>query len=168
MFDSCGAHSNIWINLLDKNNALYSREFEDYFRLSQPRVERMLLQDFGRCGDTFYQRFRVNMCGRVGPSLEAKVLLPLATIAYGDHALHSLRVTYQVSQSRLWLARKIYRVFFETIQKIYGDEYMRTPTATDLKAICTLHWIHCPMEWQGVFRSGREKNKYYCGGGGCL
>jgi hypothetical protein len=77
------------------------------------------------------------------------------------------------------MARKIYRVFLETIQKIYGDEYMRTPSTatTDLKkAICTLHkrvhgvsgmlgsldcmvtkWKNCPMEWQGVFR-GREKS----------
>ncbi len=65
----------------------------------------------------------------------------------------------------------------ETIQKIYGDEYMRVPTASDLKAICTLHrrvhhrvsgmfgsldcmltkWKNCPMEWQGVFK-GREKS----------
>jgi hypothetical protein len=122
VFGSRGAYSNIQINLLDEN-ALYSREFEDYFRLSRPRVERML-QDFGRCGDPFYKSFRVDMCGRVGPSLEAKVLLPLAAIAYGA-APHFLCVTYQVSQS---MARKMYRVFLETIQTIYGDEYMRTPT----------------------------------------
>jgi hypothetical protein len=75
------------------------------------------------------------------------------------------------------MARKIYRVFIETIQRIYGDEYLRTPTASDLKAICTLHrrvhgvsgmlgsldccmltkWKNCPMQWQGVFK-GREKS----------
>jgi hypothetical protein len=78
------------------------------------------------------------------------------------------------------MAIKIYRVFLETIQKINGDGYIRTPTPpTDLKAICTLHrrvhgvsgmlgslldcmllpkWKNCPMElWQGVFR-GRERS----------
>jgi hypothetical protein len=170
VFDSRGAHNIVRVNLLD-DNALYSRDFEDFFRLSRSRVERML-QDFGNSGDPFYRSFRVDMCGRVGASLEAKVLLPLAAIAYGD-APHSLCLTYQVSPS---MARKIYRVFLHTIQNIYGCEYMRTPTATDLKAICTLHrrvhgvsgmlgsldcmltkWKNCPMEWQGVFK-GREKS----------
>ncbi len=170
LFDSRGAYNTIRTNLLDENS-LYSRDFEDFFRMSRSRVERML-NDFGRSGDPFYQSFRVDMCGRVGASLEAKILLPLTVIAYGS-APHSLCVTYQVSQS---MARKIYRVFIETIQKIYGDEYLRTPTASDLKAICTLHrrvhgvsgmigsldcmltkWKNCPMEWQGVFK-GREKS----------
>jgi hypothetical protein len=170
VFDSRAAYNHIRANLLDEN-ALYSRDFEDFFRLSRSRVERML-QDFGNSGEPFYRSFRVDMCGRVGASLEAKVLLPLTAIAYGD-APHSLCVTYQVSQS---MARKMYRVFLQTIQTIYGDEYMRTPTATDLKAICTLHrrvhgvngmlgsldcmltkWKNCPMEWQGVFK-GREKS----------
>jgi hypothetical protein len=112
------------------------------------------------------------MCGREGASIEAKVLLPLTAIAHGT-APHLLCVNYQVSQT---MARRMYRVFIETIQHVYGDEYMRTPTATDLKAICTLHrrvhgvsgmlgsldcmltkWKNCPMEWQGVFK-GREKS----------
>ncbi len=71
----------------------------------------------------------------------------------------------------------MYRVFIETIQQVYGNEFMRTHTATDLNAICsTLHrsvhgvngmlgsldcmltkWKNCPMEWQGVFKD-REKS----------
>jgi hypothetical protein len=171
MFDYRGAYNTIWTNLLDEN-ALYSRDFEDFFRLSRSRVERKL-QDFGNSGGPFYQRsFRVDMCGREGVSLKAKVLLPLTAIAHGTSP-HCLCVNYQVSQA---MARKMYRVFLETIQKIYGDEYTRTPTAKDLKAICTLHrrvhgvsgmlgsldcmltkWKNCPMEWQGVFK-GREKS----------
>ena len=170
VFDSRAAYNYIRTNLLDEN-ALYSRDFEDFFRLSRSRVER-LLQDFGNRGGRFYQSFRVDMCGREGASLEAKVLLPLTVVAHGTPP-HLLCVNYQVSQT---MARRVYRVFIETIQKIYGDEYMRMPTASDLKAICTLHrrvhrvsgmfgsldcmltkWKNCPMEWQGVFK-GREKS----------
>jgi hypothetical protein len=171
VFDSRAAHDHIRSNLLDEN-ALYSRDFEDFFRLSRSRVERML-QDFGNSGLPFYRSFRVDMCGREGASLEAKILLPLTAIAHGT-APHLLCMNYQVSQEAM--ARKMYRVFIETIQEVYGDEYMRTPTATDLKAICALHrrvhgvsgmlgsldcmltkWKNCPMEWQGVFK-GREKS----------
>jgi hypothetical protein len=117
------------------------------------------------------------MCGREGASVEAKVLLPLTAIAHGI-APHLLCVNSQVLSQTM--ARRIYRVFIETMQQVYdGDEYMRTPTATDLKAIlCTLHrrvhgvsgtmlgsldcmltkWKNCPMEWQGVFKEGREKS----------
>jgi hypothetical protein len=49
----------------------------------------MILEDFGRYGDTnpFYKKiFGVDIFGRVGASLEAKLLLPLKkTLAYGLH-----------------------------------------------------------------------------------
>ncbi len=48
VFDSRAANNTIRTNLLDEN-ALYSRDFEDFFRLSQSRLERML-QDFGNSG----------------------------------------------------------------------------------------------------------------------
>jgi hypothetical protein len=45
VFDSCAAYNHICrTNLLDEN-ALYSRDFEDFFQLSCSRVGRML-QDF--------------------------------------------------------------------------------------------------------------------------
>ncbi len=84
VFDSRGAHNTIRTNLLDENS-LYSRDSEDFFRMSRSRVGRML-NDFGRsAGNPVYQSFlRVDMCGRVGASLEAKILLPLTVIAYGS------------------------------------------------------------------------------------
>ena len=164
------AYEDIMANLLGEN-ALFSREFHQFFRLSIPRVKR-LIEDFANSGDPFYRTFRVDQFGRMGASREVKILLPLRALAYGD-APHSFTSCFQVSES---MARKCFRKFVSTIQTLYGDEYLRRPTATDLRAICSLHervhgvkgmlgsldcmltkWKNCPMEWQGNFK-GREKS----------
>jgi hypothetical protein len=88
------------------------------------------------------------MCGREGASVKAKVLLPLTTVIAHGTVPHLLCVSYEVSQT---MARRMYRVFIETIQNKNGEEYMRTPTASDLKGICTLHRrVH---EVSGMFGS---------------
>jgi hypothetical protein len=49
-----------------------------FFRLSRTRVQ-LILEDLGRLSETshpFFQSFRVDKIGRVGASVEAKVLLP--------------------------------------------------------------------------------------------
>jgi hypothetical protein len=70
---------------LGDNSPLFSQEFFRYFRLSRARVQ-ILLEDFGRFSDInpFYKTFRIDTrFGKVGASLEAQVLLPLKTLAYG-------------------------------------------------------------------------------------
>ncbi len=69
----------------DKNSALLGQEFIRYFWFSRARVQ-ILLDDFGRFSETnpFYNTFRVDRFGRVGASLEAKILLPLKTLAHAS------------------------------------------------------------------------------------
>jgi hypothetical protein len=52
VLDSRAAYNTISTNLLDENALYYSRGFEDFFRLSRSRVERML-KDFGNSGGPF-------------------------------------------------------------------------------------------------------------------
>jgi hypothetical protein len=83
-----------------------------------------MLQDLDNSGDPFYRSFRVDKFGRVGLCIEVKVLLvPLRALVYDD-APHCFCCNYHVSPS---MARKCYRHFLVSIQRVYGDEYMRTP-----------------------------------------
>ena len=72
-----------------------------------------------------------------GACLEAKVLLPLKTFAYGV-ATHTFTDYFQVSPE---LAAKCCDEFAATIatKQIKGEEYLRIPDATDLKMMILLH-----------------------------
>jgi hypothetical protein len=122
---------------------------------------------------SFFQTFRRDKFGRVGASLEAKVLLLLFSIAYGGDPPHAICAYFQVSTP---LAREeCYKRFLGAIVKIHGDEFLRIPTAPDLRSITTLHkkvhgvagiigsldcmqtrWKNCPVAWQQSFK-GRHK-----------
>jgi hypothetical protein len=120
------------------HNPLYGKEFPLYFRLSRTRVQ-MILEDLGRLSETshpFVQSFRVDTFGRMGASVEAKVLLPLKSLAYGV-APHCLADYFQVSQP---MARECVKHFIKVIPYLYSQEYLRSlPTAVDLKCITALH-----------------------------
>jgi hypothetical protein len=169
LFDVWGAWGNIQRDYLGER-ALFDGEFRKSFRLSRSRVE-LILQDLGASGEPFFQTFRRDKFGRVGPSLEAKVLLPLISIAYGD-APHAFCAYFQMSTP---MARECYKHFLTAIVKIYGDEFLRIPSAADLRSITTLHknvhgiegmigsldcmqtkWKNCPVAWQQSFK-GRNK-----------
>jgi hypothetical protein len=171
-FDYRGAYSCIMRDHLRPHNPLFGKEFIHYFRLSRTRVQ-MILEDFGRYGDInpFYKTFRVDMFGRVGASLEAKVLLPLKTLAYGV-APHCFCDYFQVSKP---MARECYKHFLDTMCHHYMGEYLGLPTSADLRNIVALHkrvhgvdgmigsldcmqtkWKNCPVAWQQSFK-GRSK-----------
>jgi hypothetical protein len=157
-------------------NPLYEKEFPLYFRLSQTRVQ-LILEDLGRLSETshpFFQSFRVDMFGRMGASVEAKVLLPLKSLAYGGVAPHCFADYFQVSQP---MARECVKQFIRVIiPYLYSQEFLRLPTPVDLKNITALHervhgvpgmvgsldcmqtrWKNCPIAcWQQSFR-GRSK-----------
>ena len=168
-FDYSGAFNAIHRDFIGPD-ALFGKDFHLLFRLSRPRVQR-LMEDLAHTGDPFYRTFRVDMCGRVGASMEVKVLLPLRCLAYGD-APHCFCSCFQVSISQ---SKEIYNRFLAKIYRIYKDEYLRLPTAADLKSVTTLHkavhgvpgmigsldcmqtkWKNCPIEWQGCFK-GQSK-----------
>ncbi|KAG7337910.1 plant transposon protein [Nitzschia inconspicua] len=103
--------------------------------------------------------------------LQSKLLLPLKCLAYGEPH-HAFIDYFQMSRS---FAKICCVEFDKAIKSIYIDEWLRLPTAEDLKAILKLHKtvhgvegmvgsIHCshtyrknyPAAWQGSFQ-GNEK-----------
>ena len=145
------------------------RQFETMFRLSRSRFQRLMF-DVGRKGIKFYTD-NVDGTGDTGASFEARLLLPLRCMAYGVPP-HCFRDYFQMLET---LAKTCCYRFYETIVRIYVGEYLRLPTAEDLKNITTLHkavhgvngmfglldcmhtwWKNCPVAWKGSFK-GKEK-----------
>ena len=147
------------------------REFDTMFRISKPRFMRMM-RDFASIEDPYYVHDARDAFGRECASFEAKLLLPLKVLAYGV-APHTFRDYFQMS---ITLARNCCKNFNETMISLYQSEYLRLPTAKDLKAIVGLHkaqhkvdgmmgsldcthtwWKNCPTAWQGSFSGGKGK-----------
>jgi Plant transposon protein len=150
--------------------SLYTRDFKErFFRLSRPRVQ-CIITALANSGLAFYKSFRKDIFGNEGASMEAKVLLPIRTLAYGvgDHCFMDV---YQMSPS---MAQTCCTTFCRVIPQLFGEEYMRLPTAADLRAITALHkevhgvdgmlgsldcmhtyWKSCPVAWQQSFK-GKE------------
>ena len=144
------------------------KEFDMMFRISRARFERMMV-DFANSGNSFYSG-KKDCAGLKGASLEAKILLPLKTLAFGV-APHAFSDYFQMSQS---LARECCRQFNKQIMSVYQKEYLRVPTQADLKALSTLHeavhevpgmfgsldcmhtfWKNCPVAWHGSYKNGK-------------
>ena len=144
------------------------REFEEMFRISRPRFQR-LTEDIGNANIQFYTSI-TDVVGTEGATMNARILLPLKTIAYGV-APHCFRDYFQMSKT---FARQCCKVFDATIKLLYAAEYLRIPTSQDLIAITKLHkaihgidgllgsldcmhanWKNCPTGWQGSYK-GKE------------
>ena len=110
------------------------REFDTMFRISKARFER-LLQDVGNNDIHFYTQI-TDRLGKVGHSMEARLLIALKTIAYGVPP-HMLRDQFQMSKT---LARKCCIEFDLTIMQLYTSEYLRLPDKNDLVALDKLHY----------------------------
>ena len=147
------------------------REFDTMFQISRSRFQRML-QDFGNSGDLFY--LDVKDCfGHETASLEARLLLPLKSIAFGVPP-HTFRDYFQMSRT---LARDCCTNFNRKIKDLYLEEYLRVPTKDDLVSILKLHrsvhngvngifgsldcmhtfWKNCPVAWQGSYKGAKKK-----------
>ena len=147
------------------------KEFNISFRISKSRFER-LMTDVGATGDPFYIHHPVDAFGRVGASMEARLLLPLKSLAYGVPS-HTFRDYFQMSRT---LARTAYLNFNRIIISIYKAEYLRLPTSADVEAVFKLHkhkhnvkgmmgsldcmhtwWKNCPVAWQGSFKGAKKQ-----------
>jgi Plant transposon protein len=145
------------------------KQFDNMFRISRSRFQR-LMEDFGASPISFYTN-QVDAYKRKGISMEAKLLLPLKTMAYGV-APHTFRDYFSMSKT---MARACCVQFDVAIIQIYENEYLRAPTKADIKSICSLHkkvhtfdgmfgsldcshiyWKNCPVGWHGAFK-GKEK-----------
>ena len=155
------------------------REFQQMFRLSRSRFQR-LMEDVAKTNDPFFLS-GADGAGVSGASFQAKLLLPLKSMAYGVPS-HCFRDYFQMSES---LAGKCYRKFCKIVIKIYQFEYLRMPTAEDLKNISRLHkavhgvegmfgsldcmhtwWKNCPVAWKGSYK-GKEKRSTIVLEGAC-
>ncbi len=104
--------------------------------------------------------------GRKAASLEARLLLPLKTLAYGVPC-HVFCDYFQMSWQ---MAQESCAYFKFAVAKCYHKEYLRAPTSRDLDAILKLHktvhnvdgmfgsldctltvWKNCPKAWQGSY-----------------
>ena len=165
VFDHAGALRVIQEKYLGPHPEFNGKEFEEMFRLSRSRFQR-LLEDFMGSGIRFYCSGRTE-----GASVEAKLLLPLKTLAFGV-STQTFRDSFNMSAE---YARDCCFKFDKGFRDIYASEYLRKPTASDLKAIDALHlrkhgvrgmfgsldcshtvWKNCPKAWQGSFK-GKEK-----------
>ena len=169
VFDHHGARNCMERDHLGPD-ALFGQEVLLFFRLSRPRVQ-FILEAFGNSGDPYYSGFRKCKFGRVGPSLEAKVLLPLRVLAYGV-APHTFNDYFQMSIS---MARSSVMRFNRKVVELFSSEYMRLPTVQDLQEITTLHkkvhgvdgmlgsldcmhtyWKNCPVAWQQSYKGKKS------------
>jgi len=110
-----------------------NKDFQELFRISRSRFQR-LLEDIGRINHPFYSG-KGDAVGRPVASFEARLLLPLKTLAYGVTP-NAFRSDFQMSKS---LCRMCCVVFDEVMKQIYQEEYLRKPSPTDVKGIVHLH-----------------------------
>ena len=150
---------------LDNVPLFDGKEFDTMFCISRSRFQR-IMEDFAAMSNPFYKYRAVDNKGN-SASFETKLLFPLKTIAYGVPS-HTFRDYFQMSPS---LARLFCRLFHCTTIDVYLSEYLRLPTAADVKNVFKLHehkhnvkvmmgslyclhttWKNCPVAWQGSFK----------------
>lgn len=148
----------------DLATPLLGAEFKAMFRVSRSRFQ-VLLEDIGASEIRFYQK-KKNLDVDEQASLEAKLLLPIKTLAYGVPP-HTFIDYFQMSPE---YARECCRQFDIAVKKIYAQEYLRLPTSDDLRSILQLHrhvhqvdglfgsldcshtiWKNCPKAWAGSY-----------------
>jgi hypothetical protein len=170
-YDHAGAVACMMRDYLGPVPLFADRQFDVMFRLSRSRFQR-LLEDVGNSGNSFFLA-KKDLAKRPVASLEARLLLPLKTLAYGV-ASHAFRDYFQMSET---LARDCCLEFDKAIKSLCQAECLRLPTAEDLKGIEKLHksqhrvngmygsldcmhthWKNCPKAWQGQFQ-GKEKKQ---------
>ena len=115
----------------------------------------------------FSQRF--DALGIPGLSPQQKMMVALRMLAYGASA-DQLDEYIHMSESSIL---KFLKLFCQATIEIYGNQYLRKPTAKDLGQVLKLHeskgwpgmlgcldvmhweWKNCPVAWRGAFQ-GKE------------
>jgi len=152
----------------DVTTPLFGVEFEWMFRMTRGRFQ-VLMEDVMACDNKFYKSSPDD--GVTRSSLEARLLLPIKTLAYGVPP-HAFIDYFQMSSP---YARECCKQFDKVIKSLYQQEFLRLPTVEDFKAITKLHkdihhvdgligsldcthtyWKNCPKAWQQSFK-GKEK-----------
>jgi hypothetical protein len=148
---------------------LFGSEFQTMFRMGRRRF-RHLMEEVMRRNISFYKN-KIITEGKDVASLEAKLLLPLKTLAYGVPS-HVFCDYFQMS---FQFARECCGQFDSAIKLVYGG-FIRFPSTTDLNRISKLHrcihgvsgmlgsldcthtyWKNCPKAWQGSYKGKENK-----------
>jgi hypothetical protein len=148
----------------DPATPLLGADFKAMFRLSMARFQ-VIMEDIQASGCPFYQKSK-NLHEHDQASFEAKLLLPIKTLAYGVPS-HTFTDYFQMSKE---YARECCKQFDVVMKKVYAQQYLRLPTADDVKSIVQLHkevhqvdgllgcldcshtlWKNCPKAWAGSY-----------------
>ena len=116
----------------DPTTPLFGADFKLMFRLSRGRFE-VLLQDVMASNFELFKSTPQDGISKA--SLEARLLLPLKTLAYGVPA-HTFCDYFQISKQ---FASDLCKGFDKLIIALYLKEFLRLPSSTDLKKTLQLH-----------------------------
>ena len=147
---------------------LHGSEFKLMFGISRTRFEciaKVLLHE----NDFFHDK--VHPFGHPTASWQAKILLPMKTLAHGV-AAYTFIDYFSMSETQ---ARQCLSEYITTMTSSFSQEYLRMPTSSDLKSILSLHesqhgvkgmfgsldcmhvfWKNCPKGYHGQYK-GKEK-----------
>ena len=147
---------------------LHGSEFKLMFGMSRThfeRISKVLLGD----NDFFHQK--PNPFGIPTTTWQAKILLPMKTLSHGV-AAYTFIDYFSMSETQ---ARKCLSEYITSMTRCFAEEYLRTPTSSDLKSILALHqskhavqgmfgsldcmhilWKNCPKGYHGQYK-GKEK-----------
>nr|XP_029709624.1 uncharacterized protein LOC109399029 [Aedes albopictus] len=148
-------------------NSVYTDEqFERRFRMRRSlflRIAKAMEQN-----EYFIQK--PNATGKLGLTNLQKCTAALRQLAYGSPS-DAVDEYVRMGEST---ARKCLLEFCRTVDKVFGEEYLRSPTQSDLQRLlrigeergfpgmlgsldCThWQWKNCPMAWAGQYK-GKEK-----------
>ncbi|CAJ1969827.1 unnamed protein product [Cylindrotheca closterium] len=167
-FNHGQAKQNILHDWLGPSPLYSDEEFKGKFRISRARFQK-ILEDVKGLNKSFYSEAR-NITNQPVASIEARLLLALECLDYGVSA-KSMATHYKMSAN---LAIQACKEFDNVIGELYEEEFLRVPTAEDLRNISKLHeskfgvkglfafldcchsqWHKCPKAHQGSYK-GKE------------
>ncbi len=169
VFNHAAAYIMIQENYLGPTPTFDDKQFLRMLQVSRSRFQR-IMEGFMNSEIPFYGPSKYE---GTFASVEAKLLLPLKTLAYGV-ATHTFSDYFQMSPE---FAQECCFQFDKGFRKIYTMEYLRRPTAEDLKSIDSLYarvhgvngmfgsldcshtvWKNCPVAWQGSYRGKKRQH----------
>jgi hypothetical protein len=154
----------------DPKTPLLGKEFALMFRISRGRFQ--LMMEHVMAAEIPFYSGNVSANGDTVASLEARLLLPLKSLAYGVPP-HTFIDYFQMSPP---LARVCCIEFDRMIKRIYANKFLKLPSAQEVKSIVNLHkkvhgvdgmigsldcshtiWKNCPKAWQGSYKGKGSK-----------
>jgi hypothetical protein len=157
---------------------LHGSQFKLFLGLSRGRFQ-VLMEDLTASNYWFFKVSDNDGFSRT--SIEARLLLPLKTLAYGVPS----RTFIDYFQMSPQYASSCCKHFYKAVKLVYQNEFLRHHTKDDMKKIIRLHkvvhgvdglmgsldcthtfWKNCPKAWQGLYK-GKEKKPSIVMEGAC-